>query len=329
MSLVLVTGGTGLLGSTLARRLVESGKHVRILRRASSPLELLEDISDQVDHAIGDLNDVDALDRAVEGASTVYHTAAAVSLGGRGEKVRLMRVNVDGTGALVDSSIRAGVRRLVHTSSIAAFGRPENPSGLINEDSEWYRSKVNSAYARSKYLSELEVHRGIAEGLDAVIVNPSLIFGKGRAGENTMRIVERLRSEALPAIPSGGTNVVDVLDVADGMIRAMDHGRTGERYLLGSENLTWKQIVNTLANAFRTQPPRRTLTRNPAMALAILAELWSGLTRVPAPISRATARTVTRVYKYSNRKAVEELGCSFRPFAATAARLAAELAMDP
>lgn len=324
MAEVLVTGATGLLGSTLTRRLVASDENVRILRRASSRLDLIADFSHRCEHVIGDLNDIPSLTRAVDGVEVVYHAAARVSLGGRREREHLMRVNVDGTAALVNASIRAGIRRFVHTSSMAAFGRSDRPDGVITEDAEWYRSKANSAYARSKYLSELEIHRGIAEGLDAVIVNPSLIFGVGYGGENTMRLVERVQRERLPAIPTGGTNVVDVLDVADGMVLAMRHGETGERYFLGSENLAWKQIIHTLANAFGCRPPQWTLPRRPAVALACLTETWALATGTAPLLTRANARSMARVYEYSNRKAVEELGCSFRPFTSTAARLAAE-----
>lgn len=325
MAKVLVTGATGLLGSTLTRRLLESGEDVRILRRESSPLDLIRDVNLGVEHVVGDMNDDVSLGKAVHGIEQVYHTAALVSMGGRTERRRLMRVNVDGTAALVNASVAAGVRRFVHTSSMAAFGRPERPDGVITEESEWHRSKANSIYAQSKYLSELEIHRGIAEGLDAVIVNPALIFGVGREGDSTMSIVDRVRSEKLFAIPSGGTNVVDVLDVSDGMVRAMARGGTGERYFLGSENLSWSRIIRVLADAFGRPPPRWTLSRTPALALAVVSEAWAVTTRTPPLITRAHARSMSRSYEYSNRKAVEALGCSFRPFELTAARLAGEL----
>ena len=122
---------------------------------------------------------------------------------------------------VVNAALARGVERLVHTSSVAAFGRTENAEHVIDETSEWQRSRLNTEYARSKYLAEREVHRGVAEGLDAVMVNPALVFGVGRPGENTRQIAERVRDRKLPAVPSGGTNVVDVRDVADGHVRAM------------------------------------------------------------------------------------------------------------
>jgi dihydroflavonol-4-reductase len=208
---------------------------------------------------------------------------------------------------------------------MAAFGRPDRPDGVIDETMEWQRSKANSTYAYTKYLSEMEVRRGLAEGLDAVIVNPALIFGTGRRNDNTRRIVDSIRTERLPAMSSGGTNVVDVEDVAEGMIRAMKRGRTGERYFLGSENLSWKSIIRILAAAFDVRPPKFTLSVRPGMALAFASEAVAWVLHSRPLITRETARSASRTYRYSNRKAVEELGCSFRPFRETAERIAREL----
>lgn len=325
MSKVLVTGATGLLGSALTRHLVHGGADVRIFRRETSRIDAIADIVLNVEHAVGDINDSVALRDAMSGVEFVYHAAAYVSFGGPSDRADLMRVNVEGTAQVVNAALEAGVRRLAHTSSMAAFGKPERVEAVLDEQSEWHRSRENSVYARSKYLSELQIHRGIAEGLEAVIVNPSLIFGTGRSGDNTRRIVDRARQERLPAIPSGGTNVVDVLDVVDGMARAMERGRTGERYFLGSENLSWKRIIHTLCSTFGVDPPRLSVSRTPAMMLAYASESVAALTGSRPLITRETARSASRFYEYSNRKAVEELGCSFRPFVETAERLAERL----
>lgn len=325
MSKALVTGATGLLGSSLTRHLVHAGEDVRIFRRETSRIDAIEDIVLNVEHAVGDINDSIALRDAMSGIERVYHTAAYVSFGGQADRAELMRVNVEGTAQVVDAALRAGIRRLVHTSSMAAFGRPERGDAVLDEDAEWHRSRENTLYARSKYLSELQIHRGIAEGLDAVIVNPSLIFGTGRAGDNTRHIVDRAREGRLPAIPSGATNVVDVLDVVDGMVRSMERGQMSERYFLGSENLSWERIIQTLCSKFGVEPPRLSVSRTPALMLAYASELMAVLTASRPLLTRETARSASRSYKYSNRKAVEELGCSFRPFEETAQRLADRL----
>lgn len=328
MPKVLVTGATGLLGSALTRRLIHSGADVRIFRRENSPMGALEDVAGEVEHAVGDLRDGMSLRSAMQGVDQVYHTAARVSFGGRADHDLLMRVNVDGTAHVVDAALEAGVSRLVHTSSMAALGAPDRSGAILNEKAEWHRARALTVYARSKYLSELQIHRGVAEGLDAVIVNPALIFGDARPGTSMYRVIERIRESRQLPVPEGGTNVVDVLDVVRGVLRAMDVGRTGERYFLGSENLSWKRIVETLAGAFGTAPPCRVISRRTAMSIAWASEFAAALSRTNPVVTREMARRAAHFYHYANTKAVEELGCTFRPFEETATRLAARFAMD-
>lgn len=321
MSDILVTGATGLLGSVLTRRLVERGETVRIFRRDHSRLDLLCGIERRIEHCVGEITDTVALSDAMCGIEQVYHAAAFVGFGGRRQRSALMRVNVDGTAAVVNAALRSDVRRVVHVSSMAAFGRPDRPDGVIDETMEWQRSKMNSQYAYSKYLSELEIQRGVAEGLDAVIANPALMFGIGRPGENTRLIVDKIRARKLPAIPAGGTNVVDVEDVAEGLVLAMERGETGERYFFGAENISWARIIGLLAEALGVDPPSRTLRPRPALALAYFSEAFGALTRTDPLITLETARTSSRTYRYTNRKAREELGWRGRPFAETAERI--------
>ena len=324
----LVTGATGFLGSELARQLVAEGTDVRILRRATSTPDLLGAVADSVEHALGDVTDMESLQAAMAGAQRVYHVAAFIGFGSRRDRERLRRVNVVGTANVVNAALATGVERLVHTSSMAAFGRPEDAAQAIDETSEWRPSRVNTAYAESKYLAELEVFRGIAEGLDAVLVNPALIFGVGRPGEGTMHIAQQVRDGRLPALPTGGTNVVDVIDVAVGHRLAMARGETGARHFLGSENLTWRVIIETLADAFGVAPPSQTLNPTLALAVGTLAETFAFVIGGRPRLTRETARTASRFYRYSNRKAVEELGCSFRPFKETAQRMAQALSQE-
>jgi len=319
---VLVTGATGMIGATLTRHLLDRGATIRILRRATSRLDLLGPAADHVEHVLGDLTDTSRLFEAMQGVEHVYHVAAHIALGGRRERARLFAVNVRGTAHVVDAALAAGVERLVYTSSIAALGRPENLDRPIDERLEWHDSPLNTSYAVSKHQAELEVYRGLAEGLDAVIVNPSLVFGVGRSGENTYQIAERIARGSFPVIPSGSTNVVDVQDVAAGHVRAMQYGRAGERYLLGGENLPWRTVIGTLAEALGVTPPRRRLPPGLALAAASLAEAVAFITRGQPLLTRAMARSISRSYTYDNRKAAEVLGCSFRPFTATAQRMA-------
>ena len=320
--MILVTGATGFLGATLTRQIVAEGKPVRILRRENSKLDLLNDTASRLEHVIGDVTDYPSVLAAMKGVQHVYHAGAYVGFGGKKDEAQLMDVNVRGTANVADAALEAGVTRMVHVSSIAALGRTRGQHEAIDETAEWTASKENSAYAVSKHLAEMEVHRAVAEGLDAVLANPSLIFGPGRPGENSMAIVEKVRDGRVPTIPSGGTCVVDVEDVASGIRAAMERGATGERYILGGENLSWEEIFGTLAEVFSAKLPRLRLNRGPAMVVATVSETLARLIRVKPLITRETVRAATATYRYSNRRAVEKLGCSFRPFRETAERIA-------
>lgn len=324
---VLVTGATGFIGAALTRHLVSSGHDVRIFRRESSSLDLLGRVVDDVEHAVGDLTFAPSLYEAMEGVDRVYHVAGKVSFAGR-DREALRRINVEGTANVVNAALQSGVDRLVHTSSIAALGRPQTSDTTIDETTAWADAQHRSAYACSKRQAELEVHRGIAEGIDAVIVNPSLVFGVGNADTNTRRIVDAVRSGWAIAVPPGGTNVVDVRDVAAGHRKAMHHGDSGRRYLLGGENRSWKAIATLLARAFGVAPPRYTLPEGVLQTGSAVAESMAFLTRTKPFLTRTTARTACRTYRYDNHRACEELGCSFRSFEDTAQHIANHLQVD-
>lgn len=321
----LVTGATGLVGAALVKRLVEEGADVRIYRRPTSRLDLLGPAAHAVEHFTGDLSEPHRLQAALQGVRRVYHVAGCVEPGRAGTRA-LHRVNAEGTAHVINAALAAaGVERLVHTSSIAALGRPTREGALINEATPWDNTAVRSAYARSKRAAELEVRRGIAEGLDAVMVNPALVFGVGRAGENTRRIVDAVRKGRLPAAPPGSTCAADVRDVAEGHLRAMHLGETGARYILGGENLSWRALIATLAEAFGVAPPRFTASPRLVRWGAGLARGVAWATRTPPLLPQAAVRSATERWRYDNRRAIQELGCTFRPFAATAQHLARTL----
>jgi len=321
----LVTGATGFIGATLTRRLVDEGVSVRGLRRTSSSLDLLGDAAENVDWAQTDIMDVDGLEQAFEGISRVYHCAAFLGFEGKRSKPKLYEVNVKGTANVINAALAAGVERVVHTSSIAALGRSEDDTGCLDESSQWRSSEMNTGYAESKHLAELEVQRGIAEGLDAVIVNPSLVMGVGRPGENTMLIIETIRKRRLPFVPTGGTNVVDVLDVVDGQLRAMERGETGERYILSGQNITWSDFTGIAAEKLGVAPPRRFISQRALSVIPVFSELAGWITRTSPLITRETARLSSTISCYDNTRATEELGCVFRSFDETMERIAASI----
>lgn len=319
--LILVTGGTGLVGSAVVRRLVAAGDSVRVLCRTSSQIDLLGEAAQSVEFVVGDLTDPLSVDDAVQGASHVIHAAAALDAGGRRPR-HLDAVNVRGTAHVVNSALAAGVERAIHISSIAALGRPTHDGATLDESAQWRETPATTNYARSKHRAELEMQRGVAEGLDAVIINPALVFGPGRTGENTMRIAEGLKNKRFPAAPPGGTGVVDVDDVATGLIAALENGTPGRRYILCAENLSWRSIFARLAEALGVEPPTRTLPPRLTIAAGTLAAWVGRLPGVPTLFSRDLALTASRTTCYNGSRAVRELDITYRPFEATARRVA-------
>lgn len=317
----LVTGATGMVGAALTRRLVDEGARVRLLVRDDARLGLIGRAAGQTERVRGDVTAPESLLPAMADVTHVVHAAAALGTGRPSDRDLLLAVNVAGTAAVADAALAAGVARLVHVSSIAALGRSGSEE-TIDESVVWASSPHNSLYATSKHLAEMEIHRAVAEGLDAVMVNPALVFGEAHPGENTQRIVEQVRDGRLPGVPPGGTGVVDVLDVVDGILRAMDVGKTDERYVLVSENLLWRDILATLAGALNVTPPRRMVPMPLARALAVGSEAVARITGAAPVLTRERVRQMQERYRYSAAKAERDLGCTFRPFAETATRLA-------
>lgn len=322
---VLVTGSTGMLGSTLVKRLLNAGEYqVSILYRTTSRLDLIHDVIDLVDRFEGDVMIPETLDEALRNVDAVFHTAATVGFTQKGSSSDdPYRANYEGTANIANALLRSSPNaRLVHTSSIAALGRTVAQSEPVTEDAAWTGSKLNSAYAVSKHKAEMEIRRAIAEGLDAVMVNPSLIFGEGRPTENTGEVFAKVRDGKVPGIPVGGTNVVDVQDVAAGHILALQRGQTGERYTLGGENMLWADILSTIAGALNVNLTKRILRPGLLIPVSHVAFAISKLLRRKALITPETAMITSRYFKYDVSKARRELGYSFRPFRETAARLA-------
>ncbi len=317
-----LTGATGFLGSQIARQLLDAGHQVRAIRRPSSQMDLVSDILDDITWITGDILEPESLEEGMTGADGVFHAAAYLGFEGKRSIDRLMEVNVGGTANVVDAALRTEVKQLVHVSSIAALGRSEQGTDCLDETAEWKDSNMNTGYGRSKYEAEMEIHRGIAMGLDAVMVNPSLIMGVGRLSENTMQIADRLVKRTIPFRPKGGTNVVDVRDVAAGCIKAFERGETGERYILAGHNILWKDILATMGDALNTKPPTRTLPNAVMMTIATISEGFGKLIRKPSVITRETIRLSMSISCYDNAKSLRVLGCTYRPFNETAAWIA-------
>ena len=250
---ILVTGSTGFIGGALCRELVAQGYEVRAFHRTTSNLRLLENLP--VEHVIGDLTQPDSVRAAVEGVEGVFHVAAWVGMNDPG---RLYAITVEGTRAVVQAALQCGVRRLVYTSSVAALGIPQPgiPS-LLDEHHTWNFRPEFFPYGYAKYLAELEIQKAVAQGLDAVIVNPSLVLGPGDLYRHTSSVIMQIATRKVGIAVTGGANVVHVADVVEGHIAAFSRGKTGERYILGHAhgNLSMQQafaLLEQIANEAHT-----------------------------------------------------------------------------
>jgi dihydroflavonol-4-reductase len=303
MATALVTGGTGFLGSHIVRTLIDAGHTVRVLRRASSALTLLQGLL--VEHAIGDVVDFASLERAMLGCDWVFH-AAAVADYWRANRVKMYIVNVNGTINVLNAARQAGVRRVIFTSSAAAVGlrydgRPADETVTFN------LSPSRFPYGHSKYLAELEVQRAVERGQDVVILNPSVIFGPGDLNLiSGSAIVEMARGNVF-VYPTGGATVIDVRDVAAAHLAAAEHGRTGERYLLGAVDISHRALGKLLANIIGVPEPFLPVPGAVTPVLAIIVE-WLARAGLKLPIDANQIRLSSRNVFFDCHKAWRELG---------------------
>lgn len=314
---ILVTGGTGFLGSYLLRYLLHKGyTNVHALKRADSPTGLIAGIEHQVNWLTGDLLDIPALDDAMDGVEQVYHCAAVVSFN-ESDNRRMMQVNREGTANLVNIALERSINKLVHVSSIAALGRSGNGS-LIDEKTKWQNGPFNSPYGVSKHLAEMEVWRGIAEGLNAVIVNPSNVLGSGfwKDRTSTGQLFYKIW-KGLPFYPRGGSGFVDVRDVVLFMVLVMESDIAGERYIVNGENLSFKTVFDKIAETLHVKAP--SVEVNPFIREVAWRAAWvaAKLTGKPAFITRQTARSSSRTFHYDASKSREAFDFSYTPIAQT------------
>jgi dihydroflavonol-4-reductase len=308
---VLVTGGTGFVGSQLVAALVGRGDRVRVLRRANSSLLALEGLPG-IEHVIGDILEPETVAQAVDGCELVFHVAALSSYW-RAHREQIYRINVAGTRTVMEACLRARVPRVVVTSSVGAIGiRPDGKPA--DETTEFDRASASLAYADSKHRAEAAVQRLVKLGLDAVIVNPAAVFGPGDHYQISGSMIVEFARRRLPAVPAGGLCVVDIDAVVQGHIAAAEHGRTGERYILGGENLTHRAIAATICEVVGQMPPRWTI---PGWALPLAAAGIDAFNRIspkPSVLSGDQTRLSAVNFYFDSGKAERELAYSLLPF---------------
>ena len=255
---ILITGGTGFLGSYIIKELVEKNYTVRAIRRSNKlPAYISRKIFDRVEWVDGDILDVVSLEEAMEGIDSVVHTAAIVSFVKK-DRRQMYQVNVEGTANVVNMALEKGVKRFVHISSVASLGRTAN-GGYVNEEKKWEESKVNTHYAKSKYQGELEVWRGISEGLSGVILNPSTILGYGDWNTSSCAIFKKVH-EGFNWYTPGINGFVDVEDTARATIALMESNISDQRFIINSDNWFFKKLQDTIAGNMNKKKPLREAT---------------------------------------------------------------------
>jgi dihydroflavonol-4-reductase len=301
---VLLTGATGLIGSHIARLLAARGDDVRVTVREGSNLDALAGL--EVEQVRADILDRRAVRRALRGIERVFHAAGTSNLGL--SRARTFTINVEGTRIVLEEALRAGVERVVYTSSVAAVG-PAPKGSTADETQVWDAGRYAIPYLDAKHEAEVEVLRLVARGLPAVIVNPALVLGPGDPGRSSTALVRRFLRRQIPVYVDGTLNIVAVEDVARGHLLADEIGRVGERYILGNRNFTLHRLFADLGRLSGVEPPAVKLPAPAALALA------SAATWIPGSSESASSelRAASLRWAFRNTKAKRELGWSTSP----------------
>jgi len=302
---VLVTGATGFVGGAVARALVHRGIEVRVMARTGADLQNLQGLT--VERVEGDLRDQASLRRALTGCRQLYHIAAHYALWAKDPSI-FYDVNVTGTKSLLEAARDVGTERIVYCSTIGAIGIPP-AGGLGTEETPVVFEQMAGHYKRSKYLAEQEVLKFAKAGLPVVIVNPSAPVGIGDVKPTpTGQVIVDFMKGRMPAYIETGMNIVDVDDVATGHLLAMEKGRIGERYILGSANLMLREVLEILSHLTGVKAPTIKLPRVAILPLAYLNQWMANLTGQPPRIPLEGVKMAKYKMHYDCSKAIRELG---------------------
>ena len=310
--MIFVTGGTGFVGAYIIRDLILNGYTVRAIRRSAAlPGFIDRDILEQAEWVKGDVLDVHGLHDQMEGVEAVIHAAARVSFN-KADRQEMYQTNITGTENVVNSCIELDIPRLIHISSVAALGRTA-ASSTVTEDRKWVDSTSNTHYAISKYKAEMEVWRGIGEGLQAVILNPGTVLGYGDWNSSSAALFKNAFT-GFPYYTTGVNGFVDVEDIAAICLHMLTSDISGERYIVTSENWSFKQLLETISDSLGKKRPHKHAT--PFMGqLAWRAERLKALFTGKKPLlTRETAKVAQTKTYFDNRKILQALpGFTFTP----------------
>ena len=313
---ILITGITGLVGSFTARHFLKLGFQVAGLKRENSDLSLLKDIENQIVWYEGDVLDILALEKSIENVDYVVHAAAIVSFAPKDRK-KMFKTNVEGTINVVNLCLEKNVKKLCFVSSVAALGRkiPNektlNHTIKINEKATWEEDKLNSNYAKTKYLAEMEVWRGQSEGLDSVIVNPSLILGEADWNKSSTQLLKYVYDEH-KFYPEGNLNYVDVEDVAACIYKLTTSDISNERFILSAGQIIYKDFFEKVALRFYKKAPATLLSKSLTEIVWRFEAIKSFFTGNAPLITKETALSSNHSFEYQNDKIKKTLDFSFK-----------------
>ncbi len=312
--MIFITGANGLIGSFICRRLLADGHQLRALRRAGSDLSLLDDLHDQIDWVEGDILDVVSLEQHTQGADAVVHCAALVSYDSRDEQ-RMHKANVEGTANVVNICLDQSIAHLLHVSSVAAIGREKNAT-QVDESHQANPNEFTTAYARSKYLAEMEVWRGTSEGLSTVIINPSLVLGPGDWNQSSTKIFKYIWDESR-FYTNGTVNYVDVRDVATVALRLLKQQVTGQRFIVSAGSTTYQNLFEMIAQSFDKQPPRQRASPGLIRVASVLDGWRARLTGQPQMITDELRQVSRHKHTFDNSKVRQAIDINFNPLPQT------------
>ena len=307
MQKVFVTGANGLIGSNLCHKLTSLGYEVIALVRRHSNLLGLKGFTGKI--VYGDILNKDNLTELMKGADFVFHTAGLVTFDNR-RREDLFRINVKGTRNVMDAARCVGAKKVVHTSSVAAIGTP-SVGNTADEIVEYNKLKYNIAYSDSKHFGEVEVEKAVQRGLDAVIVNPASVVGQRDVYSHFGILLRVLKGRKIVPYVSGGMCVVGVDDVVDGEISALKFGKMGERYILGSENISFKDLFERIGEVVGAAAPNVHVPIWVARTAASLLEVVSNMTGKPPVLTKAHVTSAVLPHYFSFGKA--KRGFGFKP----------------
>ncbi|OFY13013.1 MAG: hypothetical protein A2X11_09430 [Bacteroidetes bacterium GWE2_42_24] len=322
--MILVTGGTGLLGAHLLLELTRHGHHVKALRREGSGLHVMESVfATANDHASlqsmiewveGDILDVESLIMAMADVEQVYHCAALVSFAAE-DKKRLMQINVEGTANMVNAALITGIRHFVYVSSIATLGSSINGEP-VSEGAPWDTLPKGSVYGLSKHAAEREVWRAMAEGLQAVIINPSVILGPGDWSKGSSELFTAVWN-GLKYTTTGVNGYVDVRDVARAMVGLANARVVNERFVVNGANVSYKDLFEAIAQGLGKPAPKKIASPVAGELAWRLFAVLSLFTGKKPLITKETARAAQKRYSYSSQSLIQQIGFTFTPFRET------------